>query len=141
MPYEESIQFFHLLLQAMKILSPTAHGILDYLTVAFFAVAPTMFGLTGTYATVCYVLAAGYLVISLLTAYPLGIMRLIPFLVHGRLELVSGLVFLASPWLFGFADDSVTARYLFMGAGVVFLLVWFITDWRAETRSTIVNHA
>lgn len=119
----------------MKVLSPAAHGILDYLTVAFFAMAPSLFDLHGTYATVCYVLAAGYLVITLLTNFPLGLMRVIPFPVHGKLELVSGLVFLASPFLFGFADDNMTARNLFMGAGVVFLVVYFLTDWRAQTHT------
>ncbi|MCA8831831.1 SPW repeat domain-containing protein [Hymenobacter pini] len=124
----------------MKVLSPAAHGILDYLTVAFFAMAPSLFDLHGTYATVCYVLAAGYLVITLLTNFPLGLMRVIPFPVHGKLELVSGLVLLASPFLFGFADDNMTARNLFMGAGVVFLIVYFLTDWRAQTHNATTHN-
>jgi hypothetical protein len=123
----------------MKVISPTVHGILDYGTCAFFALAPSLFDLHGTYATICYVLAAGYLVISLLTNMPLGAMRVIPFPVHGKLELVSGLVFIASPWLFGFADDNETARNLFVGAGIVFLVVYFLTDWYAQTRGADVH--
>lgn len=119
----------------MKPISPTLHGVLDYATCAFFALAPSLFNLHGTYATICYVLAGGYLVISLLTNMPLGAARVIPFPVHGKLELVSGLVFLASPWLFGFAHDNATARNLFVGAGVVFLVVYFLTDWYAQTRN------
>lgn len=111
------------------------HGVLDYATCAFFALAPSLFNLQGTYATVCYVLAGGYLVISLLTNMPLGVARVIPFPVHGKLELVSGLVFIASPWLFGFANDNETARNLFVAAGVVFLIVYFLTDWVGNTRS------
>ena len=118
----------------MKPISPKIHGVLDYATCAFFALAPTLFDLRGPYAIVCYVLAGGYLVISLLTNMPLGAVRVIPFPVHGKLELVSGLVFLASPWLFGFANDNETARNLFMGAGVVFLIVYFLTDWAGQTR-------
>lgn len=125
----------------MKILSPAAHGVLDYLTVAFFGLAPFLFGLTGTYATVCYVLAAGYLVITVLTDFPLGAMRIIPFPVHGGFELVSGPMFIAAPFLFGFADASPTARNLFIASGVVFLLVWFITDWKAQTRSLMTDNA
>jgi hypothetical protein len=108
--------------------------VLDYSTCAFFALAPTLFNLHGTYATVCYVLAGGYLVISLLTNMPLGVARVIPFPVHGKLELVSGLVFIASPWLFGFANENETARNLFVGAGLVFLVVYFLTDWVAQAR-------
>jgi len=125
----------------MKVLSPSAHGVLDYLTVVFFALAPFLFDLHGTYATVCYVLAGGYLLITLLTDFPMGFMRVIPFRVHGGLELVSGPIFMLSPWIFGFADDNLTARNLFMASGIVFLVVWFLTDWKAQTRSMMTDSA
>ena len=123
----------------MKPISPTVHGVLDYMTCAFFALAPSLFGLSGAYATVCYVLAGGYLVISLLTAMPLGAIKAIPFWLHGRLELVSGLVFITSPWLFDFAE-STTARNLFVGAGIVFLLVYSLTQWYPQDRTAGVAH-
>jgi hypothetical protein len=124
----------------MKPISPTVHGILDYMTCVFFALAPSLFGLSGAYATVCYVLAGGYLVISLLTAMPLGVVKAIPFWLHGRLELVSGLVFIASPWLFGFAENT-TARNLFVGSGIVFLLVYSLTQWYPQERTAGVVHS
>jgi hypothetical protein len=123
----------------MKPISPTAHGILDYLVCAFFALAPTLFDLHGTYATVCYLLAGGYLVVTLLTNMPLGAVKVIPFPVHGKLELISGLAFIASPWIFGFANDNETARNLFVGAGLTFLVVYFLTDWYAQTRNAEVH--
>ena len=117
----------------MKPISPTVHGILDYLTCGFFLTAPSLFNLTGTPAGVCYALAGGYLVISLLTNMPLGILKWIPFWLHGRFELVSGLVFIASPWLFNF-DESATLRNLFIAVGIVFLLVYSLTQWRTQER-------
>ena len=123
----------------MKLISPTVHGILDYATCAFFALAPTLLALHGPYATVCYLLAGGYLVISLLTNMPLGAVRVLPFPVHGKLELVSGLVFVAAPWLFGFADENETARNLFVAAGLVFLVVYTLTDWYAQPRAVEVH--
>jgi hypothetical protein len=86
------------------------------------------------------VLAGGYLVISLLTAMPLGVVKAIPFWLHGRLELVSGLVFIASPWLFGFAENT-TARNLFVGSGIVFLLVYSLTQWYPQERTAGVVHS
>ncbi|OGX82182.1 hypothetical protein BEN47_18725 [Hymenobacter lapidarius] len=124
----------------MKPISPLVHGVLDYSTCAFFALAPSLFNLNGAYATICYVLAGGYLVVSLLTNMPLGAARVIPFPVHGKLELVSGLVFIASPWLFGFANENETARNLFVGAGLVFLVVYFLTDWYAQTQGANSSH-
>jgi hypothetical protein len=112
---------------------------MDYATVALFALAPTLFDFTGPYATVCYVLAAGYLVVTLLTAFPMGVIKMIPFPVHGGLELVSGPMFIAAPYLFGFAQDNPVARNFFMAMGVVFLIVWFLTDWHAQTRSSLMT--
>ena len=116
----------------MKIISPTLHGVLDYLTCGLFLTAPTIFDFTGTYATVCYILAAGYLLISLITNMPLGAFKVLPFWLHGRLELVSGAVFIASPWLFDFANENGTARNFFVAMGVVFLVVFLCTRWRTQ---------
>ncbi|UYZ62785.1 SPW repeat domain-containing protein [Hymenobacter weizhouensis] len=128
----------------MKVISPRVHGMLDYGTVALFALAPTLFNFEGPYATVCYLLAAGYLLITLLTDFPMGAMRVIPFPVHGGLELVSGLAFLAAPFVFGFNDLNETARNFFMIMGVVFLGTWMLTDWRgvahARTEGTMMPH-
>ncbi|RZK88815.1 MAG: hypothetical protein EOO62_37085 [Hymenobacter sp.] len=118
----------------MKPISPTAHGLLDYLTCGFFFTAPSLFDFTGTLMAVCYLLAGGYLVVSLLTNMPFGLFKLIPFWLHGRLELVSGFVFIASPWLFGFAGSAVP-RNLFIGSGIVFLLVFLLTQWSPQEKT------
>ncbi|TVT41539.1 hypothetical protein FNT36_08860 [Hymenobacter setariae] len=120
----------------MKPISPTLHGVLDYLTCGFFLVLPSEFDLTGTYANVCYLLAGGYLVISLLTNMPFGLLKVIPFWLHGRLELVSGLVFIASPWLFGYAGNT-TMRNLFIGVGIVFLVVFALTQWQPQDKTVV----
>lgn len=114
----------------MKVLSPAAHGVLDYITVVVFALAPALLELQHPFSTAFYVLAAAYLLIALFTDYPLSLRRVIPFPVHGGLELVSGLVFIVLPFLLGFADDQPVARNLFIGSGIVFLLVWLVTDWK-----------
>ncbi|RYY19969.1 MAG: hypothetical protein EOO36_04555 [Cytophagaceae bacterium] len=115
----------------MKLISPTLHGIIDYIVCGIFMTLPSEFGLTGTYAAVCYLLAGGYLVISLLTNMPFGLFKWIPFWLHGRLELVSGFVFIASPWLFGYAGNT-TMRNLFMVVGIVFLFVFALTQWQPQ---------
>ncbi|WP_426062016.1 SPW repeat domain-containing protein [Hymenobacter sp. B1770] len=117
----------------MKVISPALHGILDYTMSGVFLALPSVFAYTGPMAWVCYALAAGYLVVSLLTNMPFGLFKLIPFPIHGGFELVSGFVFIASPWLFDFSQDS-TARNLFIGLGVVFLVVYLLTDWRPQEK-------
>jgi hypothetical protein len=59
----------------LKVISDTTHGILDYLTVAIFALAPSILGLTGFAALVSYALAAIHLAMTLLTNMPSGLSR------------------------------------------------------------------
>lgn len=74
------------------------------------------------------------MLVSLITAMPLGAFKLLPFWLHGKLELVSGLLFIASPWLFGFAHENPAARNIFVAAGGVFLVVYALTDWYPQGR-------
>ena len=114
----------------MKFISPTLHGVLDYLLCGVLLVLPSTFALTGTYAGVCYVLAAGYLLVALCTRMPFGLFGLIPFWVHGGFDLVSGLIFIASPWIFGFAHANGTMRNVFIGIGGAILVSYLFTRWR-----------
>jgi hypothetical protein len=119
----------------MKILSPRVHGYLDYVVVALFLLAPTLFGFAGTAATLCYVLAAVHAGLTLLTAVPLGIAKIIPFPVHGALEAAVAVFLLASPWVFNFSYVDA-ARNFFIASGVLIALVWVVTDYRAASVST-----
>lgn len=119
----------------MKILSPRIHGYLDYVLVALFLLAPTLFGFAGAAATLCYVLAAVQAGMSLLTAYPLGIAKIVPFPVHGALEAAVAVFLFASPWVFNFSYVDA-ARNFFIASGVLLSLVWIVTDYRAASVPT-----
>lgn len=114
----------------MKILTPQQHGFIDYAVVVAFLAAPTLFGLTGLSATLSYVLAAVHLLLTVFTAFPLGVVKVIPFPVHGTLELVVSVALVAAPWLLGFAGQS-NARNFYVGSGIAVFLVWLITDYAA----------
>jgi hypothetical protein len=113
----------------MKPIHSRPHGILDYVTVVVFALAPAILGLSGIAAALSYALAVAHLVVTLVTDFELGVARVLRPTWHGWIELVVSLVLLVSPWLLGFSDDA-TARTFFIGMGVVILLVWFLTAYR-----------
>lgn len=112
----------------LKVLSPRIHGFLDYAVVALFALAPTLFGFGGPAATVAYVVAAIHLALTLLTAFPMGIVKAIPFKVHGMLEVAALLGIAAAPWLFGFAD-STTPRNFYLAAAALIAGVVVLTNY------------
>lgn len=48
-------------------------------------------------------------------------MRFIPTRIHGMIDYLMGLLLIASPWIFGFADEDGAARLIpgILGAGVI----------------------
>jgi hypothetical protein len=126
----------------MKLLSPRVHGYIDYFAVVGLALAPTLFGFTGVSATICYVLAAVQLGMSLITAYPTSVAKVIPFTVHGAIELATALFLVAAPWIFAFVD-VVVARNFFVAAGFSLFLVYLVTDYKAagaESGARLASH-
>src|SRR5277367_2215070 len=112
----------------MKIISIKAHGVLDYVTVVAFAAIPSLFSLSGIPAYLSYTLAVVHLLMTLLTNFPLGAFKVIPIKLHKVVETIVGPVLIVIPWLLGFSD-ALTARYVFIGAGLVILAVGFSTNY------------
>lgn len=117
----------------MKFLDPRVHGYLDYAAGLLLVVAPRLFGFAGTAAVICYVLAALHIGMSLLTAYPISVAKVVPFTVHGGVELITAIFLVVAPWLFGF-DEVNAARNFFIVAGIGLGLVYLTTDYRAARR-------
>ena len=115
----------------MKVLTPRTHGVLDYVTVIAFLLAPTILNLSGLPATISYLLAVVHLVLTLITAFPLGLIKAIPFKIHGMIELAVSIFLVLLPWLFSFASVPA-ARNFYVAAGIVVFIVWLITDYAGD---------
>ncbi len=113
----------------MKLLSPSVHGVLDFVVVLLFALAPTVFGFSGLPATLSYALAGVHLLLTLCTAFPMGIVKLVPFPVHGMVEVAVVLALVAAPWVLGFAD-VIAARNFYLGAAALIAVVVALTNYR-----------
>lgn len=118
-----------------RLLSPRTHGFIDYGLVALLLLAPALFGFSGAPAILCFVLAFAQLGMSLITAYPLSLAKVIPFKIHGGIELGAGVLALISPWLFGFSAETA-ARNFFLFAGVSVALTWAATNYSAAAAPT-----
>jgi hypothetical protein len=112
----------------MKLIDARLHGALDYVAVAVFALAPFLFRLEGTPALICWGLAIVHLLLTILTKFPAGIIRVIPFVSHGAPEIVVSVGLVFSPWMFGYAPGS-PARRFFVAAGAALFLLWLLTDY------------
>lgn len=117
----------------MRIISPRVHGILDLITVAVLVLGPIALGLGGSPAAIAYSLAGIHLLMTLITDFPMGAWKKIPFFVHGIVELIVGVALLVLPSYAGYGPGSPARRfYLVMGA--VILIVWALTAYRGSEK-------
>ena len=121
----------------MKIINPRIHGILDYVVVVLFLLAPTLIGFSGIPMILAYALAGIHLALTLVTDFPLGVVKLIPFTIHGWIEYAVGPVLVLVPFIFGF-DADVPARYFYIVVGITIIAVALLTDYKG-TETTKVH--
>ncbi|QGM97461.1 hypothetical protein [Methylocystis parvus] len=122
----------------MKRITPLAHGYLDYLTVVLFLAAPTVLGFGGIPAMLAWLLAAVHLAMTLITDFPLGLIRRLPFSIHGWVERIVGPALLAVAFLPDF--HSVQPAFAFFAAmGLIIVAVGWLTHYSDAPASTLVQ--
>jgi len=99
------------------------------------ALAPSLFGLKGTARLLCYAFAGTQGVINALTDHPLGIKRVLPLRVHGKLETPFVPALLVLPWLTGALEQRNARRY-FLSFFSIALANYLLTDYNAYERKT-----
>jgi hypothetical protein len=112
----------------MKLISPTFHGIIDYLFVIFLAASPILFKMDGNLATFTYALAGVHLLLTILTGFPMGLIKVIPFPLHGLIELLVALALIGVSMYFNHIGDML-GFYFYIWLAVAILLIFFLTDF------------
>ena len=123
----------------MRFIPTRIHGSLDYIVGVALIAAPWIFQFSEhTAATVVpIVLGIGLIVYSLLNDYELGVVRVLPMSVHNTLDIVAGVVLAASPWIFGFADESANVWVPHLLAGIAAVVLGLVTVQHArDERAT-----
>jgi hypothetical protein len=120
----------------MKMISRRAHGFLDYFVGVLLIFLPKIFGFDtgGIESRIPVILGIAALIYSVVTNYELGLFKLLPFRVHLALDVMSGLLLAASPWLFQFAD-RVWGPHLAFGL-IELGAVWMTRTASSEHRAT-----
>jgi hypothetical protein len=67
-------------------------------------------------------------------------MRIIPTRMHGMTDYVIGILLIASPWIFGFANESGSAKWTFVVIGVVILATSVMTNYELGMMHVIPMH-
>lgn len=115
-----------------KVIKPTPHAVLDYAVAGTLIAAPWLFGFSDnkTARANSVISGAAVLGLSLMTRYPLGAAKLVPFPVHGVIETLAAAMTTAAPWLMGFSRNK-PATNTHVAVGLATLGVVAFTDYRA----------
>jgi hypothetical protein len=121
----------------VRILPAWFHAIADYAVgILLIIVALAVGGSAGAVGT-GIVVGATVLLVSMLTKYPLGVAKVLPFTVHSAGDYLAALLLLVAPFALNFhsGDGGLTAFYIV--AGIAVLAVSLITNYQySPKRST-----
>jgi hypothetical protein len=114
----------------IKLLPAWLHAIADYAVGALLIVVALTVDMS-TEATVAgIVVGATVLAVSMLTRYPLGVVKVLPFRIHSIGDYAAVILLFVAPFALGFnqTDSGVTAFYV--AAGIAVLVVSLITNYQ-----------
>lgn len=95
-----------------KVIDARNHGIIDYCHAALFLGMALVFRKKNPKAALASAVTGGFLLAeSLLTDYPLGAARMIPFALHGQMDAGFAAASLAIPKVFGFAGTPAAGIF------------------------------
>lgn len=114
----------------MKVISPKVHAILDYLTVIFLMISPSLFLLSDVATKLVYLLSGIHLLLTICTNFKFGLFKVIPFRIHGLIEffVAFGLVTAAFTY---FKHTKVDQTFL-TALGIIILVVFILTDFKQK---------
>jgi hypothetical protein len=79
-----------------------------------------------------YSLAGIHFVLTLITNFELGVVKLLPFRLHGTIELIVSITLVGSPWILGFSENYID-RFYYVAFGAAVFIVWTLTDYKGKS--------
>jgi hypothetical protein len=119
----------------VRLLPAWLHAIADYAVgLVLIVAALTVGGSAGAVGT-GVVVGATVLAVSMMTRYPLGVVKVLPFQVHSAGDYLAAALLLAAPFTLHFnrADSGLTALYV--AAGVAVLAVSLVTNYQYRPQN------
>jgi hypothetical protein len=118
----------------VRLLPAWFHAIADYAVGAtLIVVALAVGGSTGAVAT-GVVVGAVVLAVSMLTRYPLGVAKVLPFPVHSAGDYLAAALLVVAPYALSFRDGDGGLSAFYLAAGVAVLAVSLVTNYQYSPK-------
>jgi hypothetical protein len=118
----------------VKFLPAWFHAIADYAVgILLIVVALVDDGSAGAVAT-GVVVGVVVLIVSMLTKYPLGVFKVLPFTIHSAGDYLAAALLIVAPFALNFADGESGMAVFYVVMGIAVLAVSLITNYQYSPK-------
>ena len=118
----------------VRLLPAWFHAIADYAVAATLIVVAAAVGGSNEAVAAGIVIGAVVLVVSMLTKYPLGVVKVLPFTIHSAGDYLAAALLVLSPFALGFNDSDTGLSAFYIAAGIAVLAVSLITNYQYSPK-------
>ena len=118
----------------VRLLPAWFHAIADYAVGALLIVVAVAVGGSAGAVGTGVVVGATVLAVSMLTKYPLGVLKVLPFTIHSAGDYLAAVLLLGAPWVLNFADGDGGLAAFYVAAGVAVLAVSLVTNYQYSPK-------
>ena len=121
-------------MSVVRLLPAWFHAIADYAVGALLIiVALAVGGSAGAVAT-GVVVGAVVLAVSMLTRYPLGVVKVLPFTIHSAGDYLAAALLIAAPFALNFRDGDAGLSVFYLVMGLAVLAVSLVTNYQYSPK-------
>ena len=118
----------------VRLLPAWFHALADYAVGIVLIVAAVAVGGSSGAVGTGIVVGATVLAVSMLTKYPLGVIKVLPFTVHSAGDYLAAALLLAAPWTLNFSSGDTGLTAFYVAAGIAVLAVSLITNYQYSPK-------
>jgi len=114
----------------IRLLPAWLHAVADYAVGLSLIVVAVVAGGAGKAVAPGVVVGAVVLIVSMLTKYPLGVAKVLPFTVHSAGDYLAAALLIVSPFALNLNDTATGLTAFYIVAGIAVLAVSLITNYQ-----------
>jgi hypothetical protein len=118
----------------VRLLPAWLHAVADYAVGALLIIVPIIAGGSGKAVATGVVVGSVVLIVSMLTRYPLGVMKVLPFTVHSAGDYLAAALLIISPFALSYNDTDAGLAAFYVVAGIAVLAVSLITNYQYSPK-------
>jgi hypothetical protein len=118
----------------VRLLPAWLHAVADYAVGLSLIVVAVVAGGEGKAVAPGVVVGAVVLIVSMLTRYPLGVFKVLPFTVHSAGDYLAAALLIVSPFALDFHNTATGLTAFYIVAGIAVLAVSMITNYQYSEK-------